>query len=130
MTSFYRELVLETDAPSAWQALRDQNNLAHVFAGVLTAVSFDGEIRTVTFANGNVAQERIVVIDDDRMRLAYTVCGDRFSHHHSSIQIEALPDGRCRFVWITDFLPDSLHSFVEPLVDVGCAAVARNLARG
>jgi Polyketide cyclase / dehydrase and lipid transport len=128
MTSIYREVTLETDASVAWLALRDQHNLAHVFAGVLTGVTFDGEVRTVTFAGGEVAQERIVAIDDDRMRVAYTVCGDRFSHHHSSIQIEPLVNCRCRLVWISDFLPDSLRSFVEPLVDAGCAAVARNLA--
>jgi hypothetical protein len=128
MTSIYREVVLQTGAAKAWQALRDPLNLTNVFAGVLTAVSFDGEVRTVTFANGNVAQERMVSVDDHRMRLAYTVCGERFSHHHSSIQIEPLSDSQCRFVWISDFLPDSLHAFVEPLVDAGCAAVARNLA--
>ncbi|MGA7776435.1 MAG: SRPBCC family protein [Paraburkholderia sp.] len=128
MTSIYREVILQTDASNAWLALRDSNNVARVFAGVLTGVTVDGDVRTVTFAGGHVAQERIVVIDDARMRVAYTVCGKRFAHHHASMQIVPLADGQCRFVWISDFLPDSEHAFVETLVDAGCVAAARNLA--
>lgn len=128
MTSIYREVILAIDASNAWLALRDPYNVAHVFAGVLTGVTVDGDVRTVTFAGGHVAQERIVSIDDGGMRLAYTVCGERFTHHHASMQIVPLTAGRCRFVWISDFLPDSQRQFVEPLVDAGCAAVARNLA--
>lgn len=128
MTSLYREVTLQTDASNAWLALRDPCNVARVFAGVLTGATIDGDVRTVTFAGGHVAQERIVAIDDARMRVAYTVCRERFAHHHASMQIVPLGDGQCRFVWISDFLPDSEHAFVEALVDAGCAA-ARNLAR-
>ena len=46
MTSIYREVVLQTSAEKAWQALRDPLNLTNVFAGVLTGVTFDGEVRS------------------------------------------------------------------------------------
>ena len=128
MASLIREIPLNTDAEVAWRALRDPGNAARAFAGVLVDAVFDGNVRSVTFANGNVAQERIVTIDEPRMRIAYTVCGDRFEHHHASIQISPEGPGRCRFVWICDFLPEGRRELVEPLMDAGCAAFARNVA--
>ena len=129
MTSIYREVILQIDASNAWLTLRDPVNVAKMFAGVLSSATIDGDVRTVTFAGGHVAQERIVAVDESRMRVAYTVRGERFTHHHASMQVVPLADGQCRFVWISDFLPDSERAFVEALVGAGCAAVARNLAR-
>ncbi|WP_296650071.1 SRPBCC family protein [Paraburkholderia sp.] len=128
MTSLFRELELETDAAHAWRALRDPGNAAHAFAGVLTNCTFDGDTRTVTFANGAVIQERIVTIDETRMRIAYAVLSDQFEHHHASMQIVPDGPGHCRFLWQSDFLPEARREMVEPLVDAGCAAFARNVA--
>ena len=128
MSSIYREIELEAEPARAWATLRDSRNLAYVFSGVLVKVALDGDVRMVTFANGNVVRERIVAIDDDRMRIAYAAEGEHFEHHHASMQIVPDGRGRCRFVWVSDFLPDALHTAVEPLVDAGCAALKRNLA--
>ncbi len=70
MASLYRDIPLNSDAARAWATLRDSRNIARVFAGVLTDAQVDGDLRTVTFANGNVVQERIVTVDDERMRVA------------------------------------------------------------
>ncbi|WP_213308863.1 SRPBCC family protein [Paraburkholderia sacchari] len=129
MVSLYREVPLETDAAHAWETLRDSRNLARVFAGVLTDVRVEGDLRTVTFANGSVIEERIVAVDDARMRVAYAVRGPNFEQHAASMQIVAESGGRCHLVWISDFRPDDLRAMVEPLMDAGCAAAARNLAR-
>ncbi|WP_321877840.1 SRPBCC family protein [Paraburkholderia bannensis] len=130
MASLYRDISLDSGAPGAWATLRDSRNIARVFAGVLTDVQVDGDLRSVTFANGNVVQERIVTVDDAAMRVAYTVCGPNFEHYAASMQIvadEVDPGERCRLVWIIDFLPDERRAMVEPLMDAGCAAAARNL---
>ena len=133
MATIYRECTLALPAADAWAVLRDPLGAGRAFAGVLVDVKrdvkLDGDTRRVTFANGNVAEERIVAIDDERMRIAYTVVGGRFEHHHASMQIAPDAGGCCRFVWISDFLPDEARAFVEPLVDAGCAAIARNLRR-
>ncbi|WP_233872058.1 SRPBCC family protein [Paraburkholderia adhaesiva] len=127
MTSIYRELALDTDAAHVWHALRDPANIAHTFAGVVTDCTLNGDLRTVTFANGNVIEERIVAIDEARMLIAYTIL-NRFEHHHATMQIVPEGSGRCRFKWQTDFLPDTRREVVEPLMDAGCAAFARNVA--
>ena len=125
MASLYREIPLETEAARAWETLRDSHNIAQIFAGVLTDAHVVGDLRTVTFANGNVVQERIVAVDDAHMRVAYTVCGPNFEQHAASMQIVAEAAGRCRLVWISDFLPDERRAMIEPLMDAGCLAAGR-----
>jgi hypothetical protein len=127
MTSIYRELVLDADAARAWRALREPADVARAFAGVLVDCTLDGDIRTVTFANGDAIQERIVAVDEARMRIAYTILGGRFEHQHASMQIVPEGSSRCRFVWQSDFLPDTRREVVERLMDAGCAAFARNV---
>lgn len=127
MTSIYREVVLDADVARAWRALRDPANVARAFAGVLVDCTLDGDIRTVTFANGNAIQERIIAIDEARMRIAYTILGGRFEHQHASMQIVPEGSGRCRLVWQSDFLPDTRREAVEQLMDAGCAAFARHI---
>lgn len=128
MTTLVREVPLDVDAALAWSALRDPGNAAQAFAGVLATSAFDGKVRTVTFVNGTVLEEHIVAIDEPRMRIAYCIGGGRFEHYHASMQIVPADSGRCRFVWIIDLLPDEARERVEPLMDAGCAAFARNVA--
>jgi carbon monoxide dehydrogenase subunit G len=129
MTSIHRNCAIEAPANDVWALLRDPCGVSRAFAGVLIETTLSGDIRTVVFANGDAVRERIISIDDARMRVAYAVVGGRFEHHHASMQI--VPDGeaRCRFVWVSDFVPDALGPFVEPWIDVGCEAIARNLRR-
>jgi hypothetical protein len=128
MASIYRDCKIEASAADVWTVLRDPCGAARAFAGVLVDTVLDGDVRTVFFANGHSVKERVVTIDDERMRFAYTVVGGRFEHHHASMQI--VPDGerRCRFVWVSDVLPDAVRPFVEPWIDEGCAAIVRNFA--
>jgi Polyketide cyclase / dehydrase and lipid transport len=79
----------------------------------------EGGSRVVTFANGEVVRERIVDIDDRTRRLAYAVVEWRTSHHNASFQV--IPDGdrRCRVVWITDLLPDTIAELVEGFMEQG-----------
>jgi carbon monoxide dehydrogenase subunit G len=127
MTSIYREIVIEASAAQVWPLLRDPCGVARAFAGALVDASLDGDVRTVVFASGDEVRERIVAIDEARMRVAYTVVGGRFEHHHASMRV--VPDGerRCRMIWVSDFLPDAARPFVEPLIDEGCVTIARNL---
>jgi hypothetical protein len=97
---------------------------------VLTDCRLDGDVRTVTFANAAVVRERIVDVDPAAMRVAYAVIGGGFEHHGASMQIVPEGDRRCRFVWVSDFVPDAKRAVVEPLVDAGCAALKRVLEAG
>jgi len=127
MASIHREEIVKIPADRAWAALRDVGRPDILFADVLVDGRIDGDIRTVTFANGMVVRERIVDIDDSNRRVAYTVIDGIFEHHAASMQIVPDGDGRCRFVWISDFLPNEHMEFVAPLVEAGAKALVRNL---
>jgi Polyketide cyclase / dehydrase and lipid transport len=127
MASIHHEIFLEVAAETAWAALRDFGAAHRLFAGVLTDGHLDGDIRTVSFANGMTVREQILDIGEADRRLAYAVIDNVFDHHSASMQIVAAGQGRCRFVWITDFLPAAKGTMVKPLVEQGSAAMKRVL---
>ncbi len=127
MVSIVREVSLACPADAAWAALHDVGNAHRLFAGVLVDARLDGDVRTVTFAHGPVLRERIIAIDDERRRVAYTVLDETLVHHSASMQVLPCADASSRFVWITDVLPDDRAGRIAPLMDQGCAALRRVL---
>jgi hypothetical protein len=126
MATIHREVEIDCSLEKAWVQLRDFGNAAKLFAGVLVDCQEASGQRTVTFNNGHVVQERLVSLDEETCRLAYTVLNGDFTHHNASMQM--LPTaGGVRFVWISDFLPDEATQQVEPLVKAGCQAIKRFL---
>jgi uncharacterized protein YndB with AHSA1/START domain len=128
MASIRKELVIDVPAEHVWRAIRDvgavHTRLAQQF---VVDTRLERDSRVVTFANGEVVRERIVDIDDRTRRLAYAAVEWRTTHHNASFQV--VPDGdlRCRVVWITDLLPDTLADLVEGFMDQGAAAIKRTL---
>jgi Polyketide cyclase / dehydrase and lipid transport len=128
MASIRKEIVVNTSPELVWAALRDvgavHTRLARQF---VLDTQLDGDSRLVTFANGEVVRERIVDVDDRARRLAYVVVEWRTTHHNASFQVVPDGDGRCRIVWITDLLPDTLAELVGGFVEQGSAAIKRTL---
>jgi len=116
MASVRKEAVLEAEADTVWAALREPLAVARLF---------DGDARVVTFANGLVVRERIITVDDASRRIAYAVVEGSPTHHNASMQVFSEAEGRSRFVWISDFLPDELAATIGPLMDQGVAALTR-----
>lgn len=127
MASIWWEEPIAVPADTAWFALRQPGRAHELFAPVLTACTLDGDVRTVTFADGMTVRERIVALDEPRRRLAYTVLGDMFEHHAASMQLVPVDARNCRFVWITDVLPHESTAMVAPLVEAGARALKANL---
>ena len=130
MASIHHEATIDLGAAAAWARLRQVGEAHALFAPVLVDGSFDRDTqtRTVRFANGMVVQERILDVDDARRRVAYAVVGGTgMSYHHASMEIiEAGPE-RCRFVWVSDFLPAAFGDQMAPLVEAGTRALKANL---
>jgi hypothetical protein len=131
MASIYHEIAVRVDGDKAWAALR-QVDLAHkLFADVLIDGRLDGDVRTVTFANGLVARERIIDVSDERRRVAYSVFeGTPMTHHNASMQILDSGEGRCLLIWIADFLPQEFEATMLPLMKQGAEALKQNLESG
>ena len=83
----------------------------------------DGDVRTVTFADGLVAHERIITVDDEHRRVAYAVVDGPFDHHHASMQVVPNDDGTSTIVWTTDILPAEMVPVITPLVEAGSKAM-------
>jgi hypothetical protein len=130
MASIYKETTVEVSADEAWAALRDVGAAHKLFAPVLLDSHLENEIRAVRFADGKVVKERIVDVDEQRHRVAYSaMSGGGMTHHHASMQILGEGPNRCRFVWISDFLPHEVASSIAPLIDLGSQALKDNLER-
>ena len=127
MASIRKELEIGVDAAKAWALLQPAE--AHrAFKPVLTAARLDNGIRTATFANGMVAHEQILDVDEAHRRVAYAVKdAPGLTYHHATMEVIDRGPGRCQFVWITDFVPAEAASMIGPLVDAGAAALKANL---
>ena len=128
MASIHHELLVEVACETAWAMLRKVGEPHTLFAPVLLDAQLDGDTRTVRFANGMVVHERILDVDDSKRRVAYTVLdGPGMTYHHASMQVVEAGRDRCRFVWITDFLPADIAGNLEPLIAQGSTALKTNL---
>ena len=76
-------------------------------------------------------RERIIDVSDDRRRVVYSVIeGTPMTHHNASMQIVPEGEGRSRFIWIADFLPDEFGTQMRPLIEAGTEVMKRNLESG
>ena len=127
MASIHKEVLLAATPSAVWDVVRDVGAVHTRFApGFVTDTVMDGPDRIVTFANGLVAREVIVDIDEARRRLAYSVRSERLSHHKASFQVCADGAGS-RLVWIADVLPDAAAVNVAARMEDGLVAVKRAL---
>jgi len=128
VASIYRAIGIEAPPESVWDALRDVGALHRRLApGFVTDVRLEEGGRVVTFANGMVARELIVDVDDSARRLVWSVVGGRMTHHNASAQVFPDGEGRSRFVWIADLLPHELAPAIAAMMDQGLAAIKRTL---
>ena len=127
MGHVHKELTIAANPDAVWNAIRDTGRIHDRLArGFVVETTLDGDTRTVTFANGFVAKERIIDLNDGARRIAYSASSPRLSHHHASIQ--AFPDAAgSRVVWIADLLPDEAVRTVESMMNDGCAAMKATL---
>ena len=128
MASILRETVVAVGVDQAWAALRDVVAAHELFAPVLSDAQLTGDTRVVRFANGPVVNERIVDVDEAMRRVAYSALdAPGLQYHHASMQVLDEGSDRCRFVWITDFLPADAGGTLVPLIEAGSAALKTNL---
>src|SRR5271155_5694579 len=127
MASIYKEISLNSHPDAVWDVVRDVGAVHTRFApGFVVAVVMEDGARMVTFANGMVAREVIVDLDETRRRLAYSVRSERLSHHNASFQV--VPDGAgSRLIWIADVLPHAAAETVGGMMEAGILAAAAKL---
>ena len=129
MASIRKEILVTAPVEDVWAAIRDVGAPHKRLApGFLVDTRLEGDARVVTFANGLVARERIVDVDDAARRLCWAVVGSpRLTHHNASLQVFAEGGGRSRVVWIADLLPDEIAGDIRGLIEQGMTVMKKTL---
>ena len=130
MASIRKEISLEASPDQVWDALRDVGAVHQRLApGFVLDTQLDGDTRVVTFANGAVARELLVDVDDTSRRLAYSVVDSpmKMTHHHATFQV--LPDSgnRSRMIWIADVWPNEAAERVGAMMEQGSRVMEKTL---
>jgi carbon monoxide dehydrogenase subunit G len=130
MASIHKEFIVDAAPEAVWDVLGDYGAVHERLApGFVTDTCLSADTRAVTFADGTIVYERLVDLDHENRRVAYTVIGGSLhpSHHHASMQVLPEADGRTRFVWHTDVLPDTLAAPIAEFVENGSAVMRQAL---
>jgi len=121
-------MLVEADPKEVWGAIRDVGAVhTRLAPGFVVDTRLEEGARVVTFANGLVARELIVDVDDEARRLVWAVVGGRPTHHNGSLQVFPEHAGRSRVVWIADLLPNELASTIAGLMDQGMSVMKKTL---
>jgi carbon monoxide dehydrogenase subunit G len=120
MASVRRQIEIDADADSAWDAIRDFGAVhERLVPGFVVDCRLDGDARIVTFFTGNVQREPLVDLDDDARRLVYGALDSPLgaTHYNASVQVFAEGRHKCRIEWVIDLLPDGLAPTIGQLMD-------------
>src|SRR5262245_9990532 len=124
MASIRKEIQVEASAEQVWAVIGDfPQGPVRMAPGFVTASQFEGDVRTVSFANGVVAKERLVDRDEAARRLVWTIFDGPMTHHNGSMQVLADGSGRCRVVWRADLLPNDLAGRIDAMMSAGIAVM-------
>jgi hypothetical protein len=131
MASIHHEIFIAADPGTVWRAARDIGRLHdRLVPGFVVATEMlEGEgapVRRVTFANGAVADETIVSVDDDRRRLVWAI--KAFDHHNGVLEV-ANAEGGAQVRWTADILPDALVEKVAPMMAQGLNCMKAHMER-
>src|SRR5688500_1664949 len=114
MASIRKEFDVAAAPGAVWAAFKDVGAVhTRLARGFVTDCRMEGKDRIVTFANGLVAREVIVDIDERARRLVYSAKSEHLQHHNASFTVSAHGVGS-RVVWVADLLPDAARARSAP----------------
>jgi hypothetical protein len=124
MSTIRKTVDLDLPAAKVWDVVRDVGAVHTRFApGFVTDTKLEPGARIVTFANGLVVRERIVAIDEELRRLAYSATSERVEHHNASFEVIPLSETRTRLVWTADVLSEAAATQVRAMMEQGTLAM-------
>ena len=128
MATVRKEIDVTASAEDAWDAVRDYGRLhERLVAGFATDCELDGDDRLVTFFTGTVLRERLVSLDDERRRLAWSIVDGPYAHHNGVLDVLDRDGDGCRLVWTADLLPGEAAERTSAMMEEGAQAMARTL---
>ncbi|MEU8898143.1 SRPBCC family protein [Nocardia sp. NPDC048505] len=120
-----QEIVIEAPVADVWAVIKDfEQGPVRMSPGLVAESKLDApDVRVVTFASGVVVRERLISLDDEEHRFAFSIIGDSVTpaHDNGTMQVFALDNGHSRFVWTHDVLPAELAAAFAPVMEQGSA---------
>lgn len=130
MASIRINIDVNATPAQVWDVVRDVGAVHTRFApGFVVDTVLEDGARLVKFANGMTVRERIVDVNDDLRRLAYSAAGDAIQHHSASFEVTELTPGRTRLVWTADVLPEAAAEMMRGMMEAGSAVIHKTLDR-
>ena len=128
MASIHKEMEIDRSKEFVWDAIRDVGAIhKRLVPGFVVDCKLEGDSRIVTFANGMVARELIVDVDDKTCRHSWSARGEPLTNHNASIQVFSRGDDKCRVVWIADLMPNEVAETVGEMIQRGLDTMKRTL---
>jgi hypothetical protein len=128
MASIHKEMEIDRSKEFVWDAIRDVGAIhKRLVPGFVVDCQLEGDSRIVTFANGMVARELIVDVDDKTCRHSWLARGEPLTHHNASIQVFSRGDDKCRVVWIADLMPNEVAETVGEMIQRGLDTMKKTL---
>ncbi|MFC5231101.1 SRPBCC family protein [Pseudonocardia zijingensis] len=126
------EFPIAATPADAWAVIRDfAAGPLRMAPGFVVGCEADGDVRVVTFADGVVAHERFVALDDRERRITYAVVGGSVRPDQDTAEMRVVPaDGGCRLIWTHDVRPDELGPAFQAAMDRGAKVIKRTLEGG
>ena len=124
MASVHRSVQIQAPTSQVWNALQDVGALhTKLVPGFVVDCTLEGESRQVTFANGMKAKELIVDINQELMRVSWSVVGGRLTHHNASAQVIPAGEASCEVMWVADLLPHEMAPAIAGMIEQGLKAM-------
>ena len=118
MASVIRQIIIDATPAAVWEVHGDfAGGPMKAAPGVFIACDVDDGVRTLTFADGQAAKERLIARDEGARRIVWGWIGDQVIHDNTSMQVFAEGEHQTRLVWIHDVLPDNLAGWLGDAMD-------------
>lgn len=128
MAAIHKEIEIERSAEFVWDAIRDVGAIhKRLVPGFVVDCKLEGDARVVTFANGMVARELIVSVDDETRRHSWSVRTENLIHHNASVQVFPAGQNKCRVVWIADLLPNEAAPAIAAMIQQALETMRQTL---
>ena len=131
MGTIIQEIEIARSQDLVWAAIRDVGEIhKRLVPGFVTDCKLDGDWRAVTFANGVIARELIVSVDDERKRHAWSARSEQLTHHNASVQVFSNGEDKCRVVWIADLMPNEAVQPIREMITQALTVMKQTLEKG
>jgi hypothetical protein len=128
MAAIHKEIEINRSAGFVWHAVRDVGAIhKRLVPGFVVDCKLEDGARIVTFANGLVARELIVSIDDETRRHSWSARTDNLVHHNASVQVFPVGEDKCRVVWIADLLPNEAAPAIGGMIEQALQTMRQTL---